>query len=123
MSRSAPLLAAVGVAIRVAFLQTDLIGDHDQLLGPSRRRMCGQILVVDLADGHHAFHHAAVLSAVNALRFAPAARRRGLRALTAPARSGQPGSDVMAATLRRDPAVTRGWRGCNLTGKPSYLPL
>jgi len=39
------------------------------------------------------------------------------------ARSGQPGIYVMAAELWRNPAVTRGWRACNITRKLSYLPL
>jgi hypothetical protein len=29
----------------------------------------------------------------------------------------------MAAALGRNPAVTRGWRACNITRKLSYLPL
>ena len=45
------------------------MSDHDQLLGTVGTQNVRRDLAVDLAAGHHAFDHAAVLSAVNALRW------------------------------------------------------
>jgi hypothetical protein len=50
-------------------LQPDLIDDHDPLLAASRRGKMRPIMGAELGDGHHVFHHAAVLGAVNALRW------------------------------------------------------
>jgi len=44
------------------------------------------IMRAELGDGHHVVYHAAVLGAVNALRWRFDRVPRGLRALTAPAR-------------------------------------
>jgi hypothetical protein len=52
----------------VSILPADLSGDHDRLLKP-RGGGVRRIMVDDLPDGHHAFDHAAVLDAVNALRW------------------------------------------------------
>jgi hypothetical protein len=74
-------------------------------------------------SGHHIFEHGAVLGAVNALRCASTARTARPSGIDRAVRSGQPGIYVMAAALWRNPAVTRGWRACNITRKLSYLPL
>ena len=50
-------------------LRPDLIGDQDRLLGTVMAAERADSLVCDLGDGHHAFDHAAVLGAVNALRW------------------------------------------------------
>jgi len=52
----------------VSILLADLRSDNDPLLTPRDGGLL-RMVVVDRPSGHHAFDHAAVLDAVNALRW------------------------------------------------------